>query len=83
MFFVAEFYLPAGTPLATIAQQAREGAAATSAESAQIRFVQVIFVAADETCFALFEARTAAAVFAAAAAAGLVFDRVSAATAAW
>ena len=83
MFFLAEFYLPASTPLADIAQQAREGAAAVTADEAQIRFVQAIFVAPDETCFALFEAQTAAAVSAAAAAAGLVFDRMIAATAAW
>lgn len=83
MFFLAEFYLPASAPLAGIAQQARQGAAAASVEGAQIRFVHAIFVAQDETCFALFEARTAAAVSAAAAAAGLQFDRITAATAAW
>jgi hypothetical protein len=83
MLFLAEFYLPAGAHLADIARQARAGAAAVSAAGTPIRFVQATFVASDETCFALFEAQTAAAVPAAAAPARLGLDRVAAATAAW
>jgi Protein of unknown function (DUF4242) len=83
MLFLAEFYLPVNAPLADIAQQARQAAAAMSVKGAQIRFVQAIFIAQDETCFALFEAPTAAVVSAAAATAGLEFDRITAAMAAW
>lgn len=77
MFFLAEFYLPAGAAPADVVQRARAGAAATCAEGAQIRFVQAVFVPTEETCFALFEAPTAAAVSAAGTAAGLDFDRVT------
>ncbi len=79
MFFLAEFYLPASASLADIAQQARQGAAAASADVAPVRFAGAIFVRSEETCFALFEAPTAAVVAAAAAVAGLEFDRIAAA----
>jgi hypothetical protein len=77
MLFLAEFYLPAGAALSDIVQQVRMGAAAARADGAQARFIQVVFVPAEETCFALFEAATAAAVSAAGSAAGLGFDRIA------
>jgi hypothetical protein len=77
MFFLAEFYLPASTVLAGVVQRARAGAAAVRAAGAEIRFVQAVFVPTEETCFALFEAPTAAAVSAVGSAAGLDFDRVT------
>jgi Protein of unknown function (DUF4242) len=79
MFFLAEFYLPASAALSGIAQRARMGAAAACAAGTQARFIQAVFVPAEETCFALFEAPSAAAVSAAGAAAGLEFDRITAA----
>jgi hypothetical protein len=77
MFFLAEFYLPASAVLADVIQRAKAGAAATCAAGARIRFVHAVFVPTEETCFALFEAPTAAAVSAAGSAAGLDFDRVT------
>jgi hypothetical protein len=77
MFFLAEFYLPASAALSDVAQQARTGAAAACAAGSQTRFIQAVFVPTEETCFALFEAPTAAAVSAAGSAAGLEFDRVT------
>jgi hypothetical protein len=77
MFFLAEFYLPASADLSDVAQRARTGAAATCSAEAQVRFVQAVFVPTEETCFAVFEAPTAAAVSAAGSAAGLEFDRVT------
>jgi hypothetical protein len=77
MFFLAEFYLPASAALADVAQRARAGAAATSTAGTRTRFVQMVFVPSDETCFALFEAPTAAAVSAAGSVSGLDFDRVT------
>ena len=79
MFFLAEFYLPAGGALADVAQRASAGAAAACTAGAPVRFVQAVFVPTEETCFALFEAPSAAAVSAAGSAAGLEFDRVTAA----
>ena len=77
MFFLAEFYLPASAALADVVQRARAGAAAACAAGAPTRFVQAIFVPTEETCFALFQAPTAAAVSAAGSAAGLEFDHVA------
>ena len=77
MFFLAEFYLPASSALADVARRARAGAAAACTAGTPIRFVQAVFVPAEETCFALFETATAAAVSAAGSAAGLEFDHVA------
>ncbi len=77
MVFLAEFYLPVGADLADVVHRARTGAAATCAAGAEVGFVQALFVPAEETCFAVFEAPTAAAVSAAGSAAGLEFDRVT------
>jgi hypothetical protein len=77
MFFLAEFYLPACAVLASVGRRARAGAAAASAAGVPVHFVQAVFVPAEETCFALFEASAPAAVTAAGAAAGLEFDRVT------
>ncbi len=77
MFFLAEFYLPASAALSEVAQLARMGAAAACVAGTPALFIQAVFVPAEETCFALFEAPTAAAVSAAGSAAGLEFDRVT------
>jgi hypothetical protein len=77
MYFLAEFYLPASVSLPDIARRARTGAMAASAAGEQIRFIQAISVPPDETCFALFEALTVEAVYAAASAAELEFDRIT------
>jgi Protein of unknown function (DUF4242) len=81
MYFLAEFYLRASASLPDIVAQAKAGAAAASAAGEPVRFVQAVFVPPDETCFALYEAAAAAAVSAAGSAAGLEFDRITAAVA--
>lgn len=77
MFYLAEFYLPASATLADVVQRARAGAAAAFAAGTVIRFVHAVFVPTEETCFALFEAPSAAAVSAAGSAAGLEFDHIA------
>jgi hypothetical protein len=77
VLFLAEFYLPGDTNLAEVADKARAGAEQAARTGATVSFVEAIFVAQDENCFAMYCARSAQEVTAAAAAAGLVLDRVS------
>jgi hypothetical protein len=51
--FLAERYLSSATP-ETLASRVRDDRAAAHAMS--IRYIQTIYVPADETCFTLFEA---------------------------
>ena len=69
MLYLAEFYLPAQTTLATLAQRAQAGA--------DVDFVEAIFLPHDESCFALYQARSAGDVTTAGTLAGLAFDRVT------
>jgi len=77
MLYLAEFYLPAGTTLASVAQRARDGAEQAAGSGADIIFVEAIFLPQDESCFVLYRAHRAADVTAAGSLAGLAFDRVS------
>jgi hypothetical protein len=79
MLFLAEFYLPGGTPLDSVAARARAGAERAASDGAQVSFVTAIFVPQDESCYALYRAAAAAEVTAAGSLAGLAFDRVTAA----
>jgi hypothetical protein len=83
MFYLAELYLPRGASLADVARLARAGADAAAGAGPPIRFIQAIFVPADESCFVLYEAESTADVTAAGRRAGLTFDRVAAALATW
>jgi hypothetical protein len=76
MFYLAEFYLPAGASLADVAERARAGVAQAAGAGAQVSFVPAIFVPSDESCFVLYRAGSAVQVIAAGTEAGLVFDRV-------
>jgi hypothetical protein len=77
MFYLAEFYLPGGTTLARLVQRARAGAERTTRGGAEVAFVEAIFLPRDESCFALYRARSASDVIAAGSLAGLVFDRIT------
>lgn len=77
MFFLAEFYLPAGSALGSVAQRARAAAEQATGTGIDIAFVAAIFLSRDETCFALYRAARAADVTAAGSLAGLAFERVT------
>ena len=79
VLYMAEFYLPGGADLAALAVRARAGAEQMAASGAAVTFIQAIFVRADESCFALYEAASGADVAGAGRSAGIVFDRVTAA----
>jgi hypothetical protein len=83
MLYLAELYLPRGVPLADVARRARAGADRATEGGPLVRFVQAVFVPADESCFVLYQADSAADVTAAGTRAGLAFDRVAAAVATW
>ena len=74
MLFLAEFYLPAGSSLASVAQRARSAVVQATASGAEIVFVEAIFLPQDESCFMLYRACDAADVTAAG---SLAFDRVT------
>jgi Nickel responsive protein SCO4226-like len=76
VLFLAEFYLPSGTSLAEVTGRAQAGAERAARPGATVRFVEAIFVAQDETCFAVYQADSAEQVSDAAAMAGLELDRV-------
>ena len=76
MLFLAEFYLPRGTDLAGLADRAEAGADQAARTGATVSFVEAIFVAQDEICFAAYLAGSAEQVSAAATMAGLELDRV-------
>jgi hypothetical protein len=77
MFYLAEFYLPAGSTLADVVRQARAGAEQAAGTGIDIAFVQAIFLPRDENCFVLYRALRAADVTAAGSLAGLAFERVT------
>jgi hypothetical protein len=77
MFYLAELYLPAGSALGSVAQQARAGAAQAAGTGTDIAFVAAIFLSCDEICFVLYRAARAADVTAAGSLAGLAFERVT------
>lgn len=76
--FLVELYVSrSGRDTVALAERrAREAAAALTAEGAPVRFLRSIFVPEDETCFLLFEARSADAVHQAARRAGLAYEHV-------
>lgn len=78
MRYLAEFYLPARNgPITALASRARAAAEQTSSAGPPVRFITAIHTPEDESCFAIYEAASPAAVAAAGALAGLTFDRVS------
>ena len=79
MLYLAELYLPRGASVAEVARRARAGAEATAGAGAPVSFLRAVFLPADESCFVLFRAGSAAAVVAAGTNAGFAFDRVAAA----
>jgi hypothetical protein len=80
-YFLAELYLPATSPGGTAEAVARaRGAAEELARDGDLlRFLRIIFVPDDETCFAAYEAATPEAVAEAGRRAGLEFERIVAA----
>jgi len=77
MFYMAEFYLPAGTAMARVTAQARAGAERAAGGGADVAFVEAIFLPQDESCFLVYRARSAGDVRTAGSLAGLAFDRVT------
>lgn len=80
--FIAEAYTPAATAVGELELRARLAAEELSREGTPIRYLHSLFVPADETCFHLFEARSAAAVAEASTRAALEAHRIVRATAA-
>ena len=77
MRYLGEFYQPDHeADLDDLAAQAGNAAAAASRTGPAVRFVHVIHAPADESCFALYEADSVAAVEAAGSLAGIMFDRI-------
>lgn len=77
MLFLAEFYLPAGSSLASVAERARAGAVQAASAGTDIAFVEAIFLPQDESCFMLYQACCAADIAAAGSLAELAFDRMT------
>ena len=80
-YFLAELYLPATGPGGTAEAAARARAAAeeVAGDGDLLRFLRIVFVPGDETCFVAYEAATLEAVAEAGRRAGLDFDRIVAA----
>jgi hypothetical protein len=83
MLFLAEFYLSASASLADVVARVRRAAQDVAPGGRDVTLLHAVFLSSDETCFALFQAASAADVTAAGHAAGLELDRVTAATAAF
>jgi hypothetical protein len=83
VLYLAESYLPGCPALADLASRARAGAEQAGRAGARVRFLQVILVPQDETCFAIYQAQSAQQVTEAGRLAGLAFDRVVAAQCTW
>ena len=77
MFYLAEFYLPAGSALGSVAQRARAAAEQAAGTGIDIAFVAAIFLPRDEISFVLNRAARAADITAAGSLAGLAFERVT------
>jgi Nickel responsive protein SCO4226-like len=77
--YILELYVSRSDPetVAAGAERARVSAEELTAEGTPVRYVRVIFVPEDETCFFLYQAHSADAVREAAARAGLESDRVT------
>jgi hypothetical protein len=77
-FFLAELYLPTTDPGGTVEAAARARAAAeeVARDGDLLRFLRIIFVPGDETCFVAYEAATSEAVAEAGRRAGLDFERI-------
>lgn len=77
MRYLAEFYFPGrGVDLAALAARARVTAEQSSRAGPAVRFVSAIHAPGDESCFAIYDADSPAAVTAAGSLAGIMFDRV-------
>ncbi len=77
MHYLAGFYLPGhDVNLAGLARQARSAAEQASRTGLPVRFINAIHAPEDESCFAIYEADTPAAVTTAGALAGLTFDHI-------
>ena len=77
MHYLAEFYLPGrDADLAGLARRARATAEQASRAGPAVRFVQAIHAPLDESCFAIYEADSPAAITAAGGLAGIAFDRI-------
>ena len=77
MHYLAEFYLPShDVDLAGLAKQARNAAEQASRAGPPVRFINAIHAPQDESCFAIYEADTLAAVTTAGTLAGLTFDHI-------
>jgi hypothetical protein len=77
-YFLAELYLPTTGPADTTEAAARARAAAeeVARHGDLLRFLRIIFVPGDETCFVAYEAGTSEAVAEAGQRAGLDFERI-------
>ena len=80
-YFLAELFLPTTGPggTAEAAARARAAAEVLARDGDLLRFVRIIFVPGDETCFVAYEAATSEAVAEAGRRAGLDFERIVAA----
>jgi hypothetical protein len=78
MRYLAEFYLPGSdSDLAGLARRARAGARGASGGDGAVRFLSAIYLADDESCFAIYEAPSRDLVQAAGMLAGLDFDHIT------
>jgi hypothetical protein len=75
-FFVAERYVPSSPP-ADVGGVVRLDRSAAAGSAIPIRHVRTWLLAADETCFSLFEAPSAELVRAAGSAVGLRYSRIT------
>ena len=80
-YFLAELYLPTTGPggIAEAAARARAAAEELARDGNRLRFLRIIFVPGDETCFVAYEAAASEAVAEAGRRAGLDFERIVAA----
>ena len=80
--YLVETYLTrhGARDLDSLRERVRRAAEELSRDGLDVRHLRSVFVPADETCFHLFDAASAAAVQAAGERAAIAFDRVSEAT---
>lgn len=80
--YLVETYLTrnGARELDSLQERVRRAAAEVTRDGLDVRYLRSVFVPADETCFHLFDAASAAAVRAAGERAAIAFDRVSEAT---
>ena len=75
--YLLELYVPRACPPARAADDARRVEEAAALDGEPLRYVRTIFVAEDETCFHVFEARSREALVKASRRAGLADPRVT------